>query len=114
MKRFVLSVVCGFVIPFLYSIIVGPLSSYIENDRLKLLVGIPVRWPLFHANCIIISLVFLILFLFFYFYSSTRSNGPSLFNYPRILARWLCSVIDYYLWNRTDLILNTKNGSEYF
>src|SRR5437870_56121 len=47
MKRFVLSVVCGFVIPFLYSIIVGPLSSYIENDRLKLLVGIPVRWPLF-------------------------------------------------------------------
>ena len=46
MKRLVLSVVGGFVIPFLYSIIVGPLTPYIKNPTLNQLAMYPVRWPI--------------------------------------------------------------------
>src|SRR5688572_1094334 len=46
MKRLVLSVVGGFVIPFVYTIAVGPLSNYIENYRLRRLLGYPIRWPI--------------------------------------------------------------------
>jgi len=45
MKRLILSLVGGFVIPFLYTLIVGPLTNYIENYRLRQLLGYPVRWP---------------------------------------------------------------------
>jgi len=45
-KRLILSLVCGFAFPFLYSLIAAPLSSYVENERLRMLLGFPVRWPL--------------------------------------------------------------------
>jgi hypothetical protein len=41
-----LSVICGVVIPFLYAVIVGPLTPYIrDNSTLDLLAMVPVRWP---------------------------------------------------------------------
>ena len=47
MKRLVWAVVVGFVIPFLYSIIVAPLTLYIkDNSTLDLLLMVPVRWPI--------------------------------------------------------------------
>jgi hypothetical protein len=45
MRRLLLSVAGGFVIPFLYSIITGPLSLYIESERIKHLLWIPIGWP---------------------------------------------------------------------
>jgi hypothetical protein len=46
MKRLALSLLGGFVLPFLYSIIVGPLTPYIRhNPTLNLLATVPVRWP---------------------------------------------------------------------
>ncbi|HZI88264.1 MAG TPA: hypothetical protein VFD48_15635 [Pyrinomonadaceae bacterium] len=45
MKRLVFSVVGGVVIPFLYMVIVGPLTTYIQDDHVKQLMGYPVRWP---------------------------------------------------------------------
>jgi hypothetical protein len=42
-----LSVLGGFAIPFLYSIIVGPLTPYFkDNATLDLLAMLPVRWPI--------------------------------------------------------------------
>jgi len=45
MKRLLLSVVCGFGIPFLYTITVGPLLLTGENDRIEYLAWIPIGWP---------------------------------------------------------------------
>ena len=45
MKRLVLSVVGGVAIPFLYTAIVGPLSTYSTNQTLNHYLGYPVRWP---------------------------------------------------------------------
>ncbi|HMH42129.1 MAG TPA: hypothetical protein VK557_01485, partial [Pyrinomonadaceae bacterium] len=56
MKRVVLSVIGGFVIPFLYSIIVAPLTPYIHNRTLDQLAMFPVRWPivlLFRLNLVL-------------------------------------------------------------
>jgi hypothetical protein len=47
MKRLALSLFGGFAIPFLYTIIVGPLSLYIESPTLNRLADYPVRWPIF-------------------------------------------------------------------
>jgi hypothetical protein len=44
-KRWIFAVLGGFVIPFLYTIIFGPLTLYIENSNLNQLLGFPVRWP---------------------------------------------------------------------
>ena len=41
-----LSVLGGFLIPFLYTIIVGPLSLYIKSETLNQLADYPVRWPI--------------------------------------------------------------------
>ncbi len=47
MKRLALSVLSGFLLPFLYSIIVGPLTPYIKhNETLDFLAMVPVRWPI--------------------------------------------------------------------
>jgi hypothetical protein len=46
MKRLALSIVGGVVIPFLYTIIVGPLTTYSDNSALNLYAGYPVRWPI--------------------------------------------------------------------
>lgn len=51
MKRLALSVVGGFLLPFLYSIIVGPLTPYIKNNRpFDFLAMVPVRWPILLLN----------------------------------------------------------------
>jgi hypothetical protein len=47
MKRLALSLFGGFAIPFLYTIIVGPLSLYIKSPTLNRLAEYPVRWPIF-------------------------------------------------------------------
>lgn len=46
MKRILLSLLVGLVFPFLYTLIVGPLTLYVENDTIKDLMGVPVRWPI--------------------------------------------------------------------
>ena len=47
MKRLALSLIGGFLLPFLYSIIVGPMTPYIKNNRpLDSLAMVPVRWPI--------------------------------------------------------------------
>jgi hypothetical protein len=45
MKRVALSVIGGVAIPFIYSIIVGPLSTYTENDTVHWLIYVPIGWP---------------------------------------------------------------------
>jgi hypothetical protein len=45
MKRFLLSLLGGFVIPLLYTVITGPLSVYIKSERINHLLWIPVGWP---------------------------------------------------------------------
>jgi hypothetical protein len=32
-------------LPFCYSIAAGPLSTYVEDPRIRWLIGIPVGWP---------------------------------------------------------------------
>jgi hypothetical protein len=46
MKRLALSVVGGFAIPFLYTIIIGPASLYIKSQTLNRFAEYPVRWPI--------------------------------------------------------------------
>ena len=46
MKRLALSVLGGFAVPFLYSIIVGPVTPYIKNEAINQLAMYPVRWPI--------------------------------------------------------------------
>ena len=45
-KRLLLSLISGFLLPLIYTAIVGPLTLYIESDLLKSLLGAPVRWPI--------------------------------------------------------------------
>ncbi len=45
MKRLLLSVACGFLIPFCYIIITRPLSTYVENHHLLFLLDLPTGWP---------------------------------------------------------------------
>jgi hypothetical protein len=47
MKRLALSVLGGLVVPFLYAIVVGPLTPYIKDNRTAdFLAMVPVRWPI--------------------------------------------------------------------
>ena len=47
MKRLALSVGGGFLMPFLYGVIVGPLTPYIKfNSTINFLAMVPVRWPI--------------------------------------------------------------------
>jgi hypothetical protein len=46
MKRLALSGVGGFAIPFLYTIIIGPASLYIESQTVNRFAQYPVRWPI--------------------------------------------------------------------
>lgn len=45
MKRLALSLLGGIAIPFVYAIIVGPLSLYIKNEFLNHYLSYPIRWP---------------------------------------------------------------------
>ncbi|HEY6243243.1 MAG TPA: hypothetical protein VIX17_04820 [Pyrinomonadaceae bacterium] len=46
MKRLAVSVVGGFALPFLYTIIIGPASLYIKSQTLNRFAEYPVRWPI--------------------------------------------------------------------
>ena len=46
MKRLALSLLGGFLLPFLYSIVVAPLTPYIKNNTLAFSAMVPVRWPI--------------------------------------------------------------------
>ena len=46
MKRILLSLVVGFLFPFLYAIVTGPLTLNIKNYTFKRLLEVPVRWPI--------------------------------------------------------------------
>ena len=46
MKRLALSLLGGIAIPFVYAIIVGPLSTYIANESLNHYLSYPIRWPI--------------------------------------------------------------------
>lgn len=46
MKRLALSILLGVVIPFLYAIVVGLLTAYIENRTVSHYLIFPVRWPI--------------------------------------------------------------------
>ena len=50
MKRLALSLLGGVAIPFLYAVIVGPLTNYTENESLRQIVSYPVRWPAITLN----------------------------------------------------------------
>jgi hypothetical protein len=45
-KRAILAIIGGFVIPFVYTVIIGPLTLRIHSDALNQLLGYPVRWPI--------------------------------------------------------------------
>ena len=45
MTRLVLSFICGVAIPFIYSVVVGPLTNYTDNFTLRRLGYIPIGWP---------------------------------------------------------------------
>lgn len=45
MKRVALSILGGFVFPFCYTIISGPLSTYVEDERIQGLLYVPIGWP---------------------------------------------------------------------
>jgi hypothetical protein len=46
MKRLVLSIVCGFLVPITFTVMAVFVAAYVRSPILKQLVGIPVRWPL--------------------------------------------------------------------
>lgn len=46
MKRLALSLFGGFAIPFFYTLIVGPLSLYIDSRTWNRFADYPVRWPI--------------------------------------------------------------------
>jgi uncharacterized membrane protein YedE/YeeE len=45
MKRLLASAVGGFLIPFVYLVIAGPLSAYVQNRALLFLLDLPYGWP---------------------------------------------------------------------
>ncbi|HEX8457570.1 MAG TPA: hypothetical protein VF656_09750 [Pyrinomonadaceae bacterium] len=45
MKRVALSILGGFVIPFVYIVISGPPSNYVEDERILWLLYVPIGWP---------------------------------------------------------------------
>jgi hypothetical protein len=47
MKRLAISAFLGFLLPFLYAVVVGPLSPYFKDNRtLNFYAMVPIRWPL--------------------------------------------------------------------
>jgi hypothetical protein len=44
-KRAALSILCGVAFPFCYAAAAGPLSTYVEDRRIRLLLEMPVKWP---------------------------------------------------------------------
>src|SRR5216684_502516 len=80
MKRLLLSIVGGLVLPFLYSIITGPLSLYIGNEGINYLLWIPIGWP----NL-----------LSFFFFSPFSENGPGLGVNALFIINTVCNMIFY-------------------
>jgi hypothetical protein len=68
-KRLLISLLCGVVVPFLYSIIVGPLSRDIQSYSLRAILYAPIGWPLF------------LLYVLFPLRSLLAANDTALFLY---------------------------------
>jgi hypothetical protein len=68
--------------PLSYSIVAGPLSTLVEDNRLRLLLDIPVAWPRL---------------LYFYLFASL--SGRSLVNNETALLAYIvgCNVVLYTL-----------------
>lgn len=45
MRRLLVSLAAGFVIPFVYTATTGPLSLHIRSERINYLLWLPVGWP---------------------------------------------------------------------
>jgi hypothetical protein len=56
MKRLALSLLGGFLLPLLYTIIVAPLTPYNSNRTLDFLAQVPVRWPILLLNRLHVTL----------------------------------------------------------
>jgi predicted permease len=85
MKRVALALLGGFIIPFVYTIIAAPLSSYVTNKTIDRLLMYPVRWP--------ILIFFRLGFLPF-------DNEIALFIYIVVCDVVLYSILSYFLLGR--------------
>lgn len=47
MKRLIISIIAGLIEPLIYVLIIGPLTTDIENYRIRQLIDMPFRWPIF-------------------------------------------------------------------
>ena len=45
MKRVLLSIVCGVLIPFLYGVVIGSLSTHIQSYAISQALYFPIGWP---------------------------------------------------------------------
>jgi len=81
-KRAALSVLCGIAFPLSYSIVAGPVSTLIKDNRLRLLLYVPVGWP-----------------RLLYFYLFTSFAGRSLVDNEIVFLAYIvsCNVILYTL-----------------
>src|SRR5437773_8894483 len=81
-KRAIFSIIGGVAFPLSYSILAGPVSTLVEDNRLRLLLNVPVGWPRL---------------LYFYFIASL--NGRSPFENEIALFAYIvgCNVVLYTL-----------------
>ena len=80
MKRLLLSVLGGFVIPFLYTALFGPLSLYTHSERINHLLWIPIGWPQI---------------LYFYLFSPLSVNAPHIADNTLFIIQIVCDVTLY-------------------
>jgi len=92
MKRLLLSVVGGFGIPILYSIMAASLSPYIGNDRINYLLWIPIGWPKI---------------LYFYLFAPFSNHALNLENGTVLVIIIACDVILYGSFSYSLLLLRS-------
>lgn len=81
-KRLILSLIGGFALPFIYTIIAGPLSNYTKDENIRRLLLLPIIWPRY---------------AYVYFYPS-RNKPPLYFDDTASLVTMLaCDVAAYAL-----------------
>jgi hypothetical protein len=81
-KRAALSILCGVAFPLSYSVVAGPLSSFIQDSSLRLLLDVPVGWP-----------------RLLYFYLFASSSRGSLADNENVLLAYIvgCNIVLYTL-----------------
>jgi hypothetical protein len=80
MKRLLLSLLAGFVIPFLYTVVTGPLSLYTHSERLNHLLWIPIGWPQI---------------LYYYLFPPFSSRAPHIADNTLFIIQIVCDVTLY-------------------